>query len=305
MTHHTPKAFDFGAELEPPAEPPAGPSAEPLSEPARPDAVPRSFDFGEEPAPAPVPASPPRPLSFDELPAAAAPAATSSRVMAKALFESEDHPAVRDALGLARADFPALVEHSGQRLAALFRRLLPVRLNLVTDWAEGPLMEQAALLQPITELVLKFSQMAVPAQLEAALESTRAPAGVFGKLFRRTASPAEHKAALASSRAQLLELVADSEVATRNLEASAQNLALHGAALAVVAKLAGGALDAALFDALVQRRTLIQQAVRQAELSVLQMGQVRQQAADLVGQISSFLTVTLPALEMAQAQGGN
>jgi len=31
---------------------------------------------------------------------------------------------------------------------------------------------------------------------------------------------------------------------------------------------------------------------------------VRQQAAELVGQVSSFLTVTLPALEMAQAQGG-
>ena len=99
--------------------------------------------------------------------------------------------------------------------------------------------------------------------------------------------------------------MADSEVATRNLEASAKNLTLHWAALAVVSKLAGGAADATLLDALVQRRTLLQQAVRQAELSMLQMGQVRQQAADLIGQVSSFLTVTLPALEMAQAQNGN
>ncbi|HAV36749.1 MAG TPA: hypothetical protein DCX52_10400 [Massilia sp.] len=59
-----------------------------------------------------------------------------------------------------------------------------------------------------------------------------------------------------------------------------------------------------MLDALIQRRTLIGQAVRQAELSMLQMGQMRQQAADLIGQVSSFLTVTLPALEMAQAQGG-
>lgn len=298
MTHQTPKAFDFGAEPEP------DPSPEPVERPA----MPQPLDFGAEqgglPAP-PAPASPPKTLSFDELPAAPQRADATSKAMAKALFESEDHPAVRDALGLAWADYPGLVEHSEQRLAALFRRLLPVSLKLVTDWAEGPLMEQAALLQPITELVLKFSKMAVPALLEAALESTRAPTGVFGKLFRRATSPAEYKAALASSRGQLLELVADSEVSTRNLEESAQNLALHGAALAVVAKLAGGALDAAVFDALVQRRTLIQQAVRQAELSVLQMGQVRQQAADLVGQVSSFLTVTLPALEMAQAQGGN
>jgi hypothetical protein len=98
--------------------------------------------------------------------------------------------------------------------------------------------------------------------------------------------------------------MADSEVAMRNLEQSAKNLTLHGAALAVVSKIAGGAADATLLDALMQRRTLIRQAVRQAELAMLQMGQVRQQAADLIGQVSSFLTVTLPALEMAQAQGG-
>jgi hypothetical protein len=291
MTHQTPKAFDFGGEPEAPPEP------------GQPPVVPQAFDFGE--AQAPQAPAPPRALSFDDLPAAPAPTSAPPNAVARALFESEDHPAVRDALAIAWTDYPALFEHSEQRLAALFRRILPVRLALVTDWAEKPLMEQTALLQPITELVLKFAQLAVPALLEAALESTRAPAGVFGKLFRRTASPAEYKPALASCREQLLQLMADSEGAMRKLEESAKNLALHGAALAVVSTLAGDAADATLLDALVQRRTLIQQAVRQAELSLLQMGQVRQQAADLIGQVSSFLTVTLPALEMAQAQGGN
>ena len=301
MTHHTPKAFDFGAEPAP--EPAPGPSADPLP----PQAVPRAFDFGDAAGAAatapPLSGSPPKPLSFDDLPAPPTPPAKTPKAVARVLFESEDHPAVRDALASAWADYPALFEHSEQRLAALFRRLLPVRLTLVTEWAEQALMEQAALLQPMTELVLRFSQMAVPALLDAALESTRTPPGMFGKLFRRSSSPAEYKAALTSARAQLVQLMADSEVATRRLEESAKNLSLHWAALAVVAKLAGGAADATLLDALVQRRTLIQQAVRQAELSILQMGQVRQQAADLIGQVSSFLTVTLPALEMAQAQG--
>jgi len=267
--------------------------------------TPKAFDFGEETEPSPKALGPPRALSFDDLPATSAPLGLTPKAAPRALFESEDHPAVRDALAIARADYPQLFAHAEQRLAALFRRILPVKLSLVTQWAEAPLMEQAALLQPVTELVLAFAQMAVPALLDAALESTRAPTGVFGKLFRRPPSPAEYKPALTASRAQLLQLMADSEVATRDLEASAQSLSLHGAALAVVATLAGGALDATLLDALVQRRTLIQQAVRQAELSILQMGQVRQQAADLIGQVSSFLTVTLPALEMAQAQGGN
>jgi len=291
MTDQTPKAFDFGAEPEP----------DPVPEPATQPAAPKAFDFGEAPA---VATSAPKALSFDDIPAAPASSSVTRKAAPQALFDSEDHPAVRDALATARDDYPVLFEQAQGRLATLFRRILPVRLALVTQWAEEPLMGQAALLQPITELVLKFAQMAVPAQLEAALASTQEPTGMFGKLFRRAQSPAEHKAALTSSRAQLIRLMADSEVAMRNLEASAQNLNLHLTALVIVSKLTAGTPDAVLTDALVQRRTLMQQAVRQAELSILQMGQVRQQAADLIGQVSSFLTVTLPALEMAQAQGG-
>ena len=275
MTSQTPKAFDFGEEPVP---------AVPVDRAA----VPRVFDFGESELASTAAAPPKAPLK-------AAP---------RALFESEDHAAVRDALASVRTDFPLLFDQSEQRLTALFRRILPVKLLLVTDWAEQPLMEQAALLQPLTDLVRKFAEMAVPALLEAALESTRAPTGVFSKFFSRATSPAQFKPQLTSARAQLQQLMADSEVATRNLDESAKNLTLHWVALAVVSKLTGGAADATLLDALLQRRTLIQQAVRQAELSMLQMGQVRQQAAELIGQVSSFLTVTLPALEMAQAQNG-
>jgi len=290
----TPRAFDFGEAPEPPADPGTGPVA------------PHALDFGDTHADAPPPPGnrPPRPLSFDDLPAApAAPAVLSTTLKTpKALFDSEDHPAVRDALALARAEYPMLFEHAEQRFAALFRRILPVRLALVTEWGEEALMEQASLLRPVTELVLTFTQMAVPALLETALETTRAPAGMFGKLFRRATSPVEYKPALTSARLQLQQLMVDSDVAMRNLEASAQTLGLHSAALVVVSTLAGDSPDVALLDALVQRRTLLQQAVRQAELSILQMGQVRQQAAELIGQVSSFLTVTLPAIEMAQAQ---
>lgn len=294
MTNQTPKAFDFGEE---PVPAPA--SAERA-------VAPKAFDFGEADIASPAaPAAPPKVLFFDNLPVAPATASGAAQAAPKALFDSEDHAAVRDALATVRTDYPGLLPHSEQRLAALFRRLLPVKLSLVTDWAEAPLMEQAAQLLPMTQLVRKFAEMEVPALLDGALESTRAPTGLFGKLLRRSKAPAQFKPELTAARAQLLQLMSDSEVATRNLDASAKNLTLHWVALAVVAELAGGARDETLLDVLQQRRTLIQQAVRQAELSILQMGQVRQQAAELIGQVSSFLTVTLPALEMAQAQGGS
>jgi len=312
----TPKAFDFGDAPAPSSEPAEALASDPASDPAGDPASgsagdsaddsagPRAFDFGDDgDAAAPGRAGPPKALSFDDVPAAPAASALTGKTVARPLFDSEDHPAVRDALATAHADYPAQFAQAEQRLATLFRRILPVRLALVTGWAEAPLAEQAALLQPITDLVLTFTQMGVPAQLEAALATTKGPPSMFGRLFRRPTSPAEYRPALTSSRAQLVQLLADSEVAMRRLEASARELGLHLLVLAVVSTLVGDAPDAVLVDALAQRRTLIQQAVRQAELSVLQMGQVRQQAADLIGQISSFLSVTLPALGMAQAQG--
>lgn len=297
MTNQTPKAFDFGEEEVPSPDPAATP------------AVPKALDFGdiEEAGPAPPAARPPvsvKPsgaLCFDDLPDTPPPR-LPPKAEPRPLFDSEDHPAVRDAMSIIHTDYPALFAQSEQRMTALFRRILPVKLVLVTDWAEEPLMEQAALLAPITELVRKFSEMGVPALLEAALESTRPPTGVFSRFFNRT-PPSEYKPLLTDARARLQQLMTDSEVATRNLDDSAKTLTMHWVALAVVSDLADGAADATLLDVLQTRRTLIQQAVRQAELSVLQMGQVRQQAAELIGQISSFLTVTLPAVEMAQTQG--
>ncbi len=268
MTDQTPKAFDFGDEAEPPPKPVA---------------VPKAFDFSDAEVAPTIPAS-------------------LAKAVPRPLFESEDHPAVRDALATVRADYPALFAEYEQRLAALFRRVLPVKLALVTDWAEEPLMEQAALLQPITELVRQFSEMEVPALLEAALESAQAQPGLLGKLFKRRRTPAQYKQDLIAARTRLQQLMSDSEVATGNLDESGRNLNLYWIVLAVVSDLATGNPDATLLDVLQQRRTMIQQAVRQAELSVMQMGQVRQQAADLIVQISSLLTVTLPALEMAQTQ---
>ncbi|HEU4775773.1 MAG TPA: hypothetical protein VFS95_03045 [Telluria sp.] len=285
MTDQKPKAFDFGAD--------------PVPDPVPPAAVPKAFDFGT----APQPVAPPKALSFDDVPEAPA-SSVPPKSAPRPLFDSEDHPAVRDAMAAVRSGYPALFAQSEQRLAALFRRILPVKLSLVTGWAEDALMEQAALLQPMTELVRQFAKMAVPALLDAALDSTRPPSGVIGRFLNRAVSPAKFKPELIAAREQLQQLMQDSEVATRHLDASARELTLHWVALAVVSDLAERAPDATLLDVLVQRRTLIQQAVRQAELSILQMGQVRQQAADLTGQITSFLTVTLPAVEMAQTQGG-
>lgn len=293
MTHQTPKAFDFGEESAPPTDPVPAPAG------------PKAFDFGDAEAAAPAAGTtPPKVLSFDDLPEEVAPASLA-KAAPKPLFDSEDHPAVRDAMFHVRTDYPALYADSEQRLAALFRRILPVRLALVTGWAEAPLMEQATLMQPVTDLVRKFSDMGVPALLEEALASTRPATGVLDKLFRRSTSPAMFKPALTGARAQLLQLMDDSEAAKRTLGESGKNLTLHWVVLAVVSELTGRGPDATLLDVLLQRRALIQQAVRQAELSVLQMEQVRQQAAELVGQVSSFLTVTLPALEMAQAHGGS
>jgi len=296
MTIQTPKAFDFGEEEATP------------SPPVERAPAPKAFDFGETEVgdAAPKTTAPaasivsPKVLSFDDMPTPEP--ALPAKAGPKSLFDSEDHPAVRDALARASSEHPAIFGHSEMELARLFRRLLPVKLALVTVWADEPLGAQTGVLRTAKDLVVRFSKLEVPDLLGAALESTKAPAvGALTRFFLgRGSTPAEFKPKLVDARKQLQEILSESETSADDLESSARNLSLYSVALTIVADIAGQAADPTLQDALHQRRVLLQQAIRQAEMSILQMAQMRQQAADLVGQVTSFLTVTLPAIEMAQ-----
>lgn len=248
---------------------------------------------------APVAAHAPKPLSFDSLPD---PSPRVAAAVAKPLFESEDHPAVRAAIRSAARQFPEAYQADGPRIGNQIRKLLPLTLANVSVWADEDLVEEARLVRDSSLLVQRLSQLKVPDLLESVLASGRPPTGMLDKLLNRTGSPESFRPALVEARKQLGEVATQSEAAAGKMGEVRQKLGIHLVSLAAVADAAGEAPDRVLAETLMHRRTLIQQALRQADLAFVQLEEVRRQGVDLMNQISTTLTVTLPALEMVKAQ---
>lgn len=265
---------------------------------------PKVLSFAEDEGPAagggmPEAGRAPTPLSFDTLPD---PAPRAAAAVARPLFESEDHPAVRAAIRSAARQFPGAYQADGTRIDNQIRKLLPLTLANVSVWADDDLVEEARFVRNSSLLVQRLSQLKVPELLEFVLASAHPPTGLLNRLLNRTGSPESFRPALVEARKQLGVVATQSEAAAGTMGEVRQKLGIHLVSLAAVSDAAGEAPDRVLDETLTHRRTLIQQALRQADLAVVQLDEVRRQGVDLMNQISTMLTVTLPALEMVKAQ---
>jgi hypothetical protein len=298
------------------------------------DVGPKALSFGPEPVPAvsaaamPSAASArgveqgcgPKPLSFGptEVAAQEEPVARSHTPGAlsfaeslptlnvvepvKALFEQDAHPAMRAAIETARELFSDMYRRETHRMDAHFRKLLPIRVSSILEWAEKHVARGPELSLQAASLIQQFAALNVQAHLAEALESTKPPTGLLQKLLQRQRAPAEFLPLLREAGAAVDRIRSEAEKCSSETQDFAEKLTVQLCSLAVIAKMAGPAPDAALGEALSRRQAMIQQTVQQAGLSILQLADLRRQAVDLSSQISSFLTVTLPAIAMAQAQ---
>lgn len=241
----------------------------------------------------------PKPLSFESFPDAAP---RPRRKLARPLFESENHPAVRAAIEAAWERYPELYETDGPRIDNHIRKLLPLTLANVSVWADEELLNEARTVLDASALIQKLAQLGVPALLEEVAASGQPPTGLIGKLLNRTASPESFRPALVAARTKLGVVATEGETKAKKLSDASRDLGILLISLVVVADGAGEAPDRSLAETVMHRRTLLQQALRQAELAVLQLEEVRRQGVDLMNQISTMLTVTLPALEMVKSQ---
>lgn len=223
----------------------------------------------------------------------------------KALFEQDAHPAMRTAVETARRLFPDMYRRDAHRMDAHFRKLLPIRVEAVLEWGEKYLVKGPELSLQAAALIQQFAALNVPGLLAEALESTKPPTGLIQKLLQRQRAPAEFLPLLREAGASVDKLRTQAEKCSADMQEFGEKLTVKLCSLSVIADVAGSAPDAALGEAFHRRQTMIQQTVQQAGLSIVQLAELRRQAVDLSVQISSFLTVTLPAIAMSQANKGS
>lgn len=286
-----PKALSFGS------EPVREFSATPAVPPSTSGGGPKPLSFGDEgisPALQAPSCRTPGALSFSDN----TPALTVVEPV-KALFEKDEHPAMRTAIETARRLFPDMYRREAHRMDAHFRKLLPIRVETVLAWGEKHVVRGPELSLQAASIIQQFAALNVPALLADALESTKPPTGLIQKLLQRQRAPAEFLPLLQTAGASVDRLRGEAETCSAAMQEFAEKLTVQLCSLAVIADVAGSAPDAALGEAFHRRQTMIQQTVQQAGLSIVQLAELRRQAVDLSTQTTSFLTVTLPALAMA------
>lgn len=243
----------------------------------------------------------PKPLVFADIPAPLRTQPQPAAEPGRTLFGVGDHPAVPGAIALAKQQFADLYAQDGAAIDRHLRALLPLSLPVVSTWGDSDLLVQSVLARDCGTAIKRLSELRVPEFLQTVLESTRPNPGLWAKLTQR-ASPLEHRADLVATRAQLGHLLDDVDKTLKSVNGARRKLASLMAALSAAASVTGQVRDAVLDDVLARRRSLLTQALQQADLLEPQLQEVRRQCADLSSQVSQLLTVTLPAIELAQSK---
>ncbi len=208
---------------------------------------------------------------------------------------------IAPALAHARATFPEFAKIQEHRLEPKLRQLLPWRHETVAAWGSKVLDENAATTTRTAELIRRYSEYRIDELAERATAmAQRGASSRLLRLFLRR-KVISFRPALTVARMQLAQALKECGDARTAAEPLALQLQVHLIALAA----AHGALaqpgESALAAAIHARRVLLQQAIHQAELTALQLGELKQQMAARLATVEQLLTITIPAFEIANA----
>ncbi len=208
---------------------------------------------------------------------------------------------VTPAIEHARATFPEFAKSQEHSLEIKLRQLVPWQHEVVAAWGGKALDENAAATSRAAQLINRFAVCGIAELVEnATATAQRGASSLLHRLFlRRKVISCKPELAAAKSRlAQLLKEGSNSVAALGPLTLQLRlNLVALAAAYDTLAKPAEDTLDAAIAS----RRALLQQAIHQAELTVLQLTELKQQMTEQLHNVDQLLTITIPAFEIADA----
>lgn len=225
----------------------------------------------------------------------------SGRREPSALFNAADGMAIAPAMEFARAKFPDLYAAHELSIERKIRQLIPWQHETVSTWGSRALDENAAVTTRTAQLIKRFSGHGINELVEKATDlAQRGETGLLNRLFLR-GKIISFKPALKVAKSQLADLIKDCNEYISLIEPLRAQLSVNLVALVAaheaLAKPHGGAIEAALHS----RRVLLQQAIHQAELTALQLHELKQHVAAQLTHVEQLLTITIPAFEIANA----
>lgn len=217
-----------------------------------------------------------------------------------ALFNAGE-ASIAPAIDYARATFPDLSAIHEPGIDRKIRQLVPWKHETVTTWGSKALDENAVVTTKAAQLISRFSEYKINELVErATVLAQRGESGFLNRLFLR-GKVISFKPALKVAKTQLTQLTKDcgdyiSSIEPLRVQLSISLVALVSAYEALT-RPAASSIDTALHS----RRMLLQQAIHQAELTSLQLHELKQQIAMQLSHVDQLLMITIPAFEIANA----
>ncbi|HKB58469.1 MAG TPA: hypothetical protein VKC56_00340 [Gallionellaceae bacterium] len=208
---------------------------------------------------------------------------------------------ITPALEQARAAFPDLARSHEHSLEVKLRQLVPWRHEVIAGWGGNALDKNAAATSSVAQLISRLADYGIDRLVEDAMAmAQRGSSSLLHRLFLRGRIISK-KPSLTVAKSQLTRLLKECADTAAVAEPLTVQLRLNLVALASAIDAFPKPADHALEATLASRRTLLQQSIHQAELTALQLKELKQQLATLLHSVDQLLAITIPAFEIADA----
>lgn len=263
--------------------------------PSRP--VPASLDFSNVPAPAPAPVRTP---ASDRSPSTRSGASSTPSPSFTETWSPEEKRAIEHA----RADFSELFKRHEGTISNAIKQLLPFSLSQLEHYGRSALDAQANVVHAAAAITRDFRLLDATGLVSQALARVQAKSSFINRLRGNSkANFNDFRVRAEALRVQLGNFLPRIEAVRNDLRTEGERLPILLAALSSAASAVSAERDVAVGISVSNRRTVLTQAVQQTQVLAPQLEEMRRQAVEQLGTLENFLQTTLPALELAAAQG--
>lgn len=306
------------------------PVSKPVAMPPRaPAPHPVSFDDAPVPsrpcAPTPTPTPhAPAPIQFSDVPSTVVPkvnppsrgpapiqfAPSSAPVMRPSSISASPHAAFENplsdlekrAIEIVRQTASDMFKQAPQVIEGCIRQLLPFTLTTLSNWGTTALQDNGQLVSDMAGIQRKFSGLNVNELIQQAIDSHSPNKSFFKRLTKTPPSFNNFRVRATGLKVQVDQLLPEMDALRKRAHDQSTRLPILLTAMSAAASVGADRLDPALDIAVHNRRTVLTQAVQQAQLIMPQIDEMRRQLVDQSSKIIEFITVTIPAMEMAASR---
>lgn len=186
----------------------------------------------------------------------------------------------------------------GNRVDMLLNQLVPVRAEVVATWGTKTLERSRMVSTEAAKLIAAYVAADVASTMGKVAEAMKPRSGFLGKL--RSGNIEAYAPMLAAMQPSVQQWIEQSVLLVGKSKNAAAEVFLKSATLTAMHETVGDPPDNTLSQLLFNRRTLLQQGVMQAELTVKQVEDTYSQLLDLQMRLDQVLNVTIPAYTAAQ-----